>query len=144
MIACECNGTEKKTETFHESLLKAADAESEQETVRRRQRRGQGDEGMTRESMKHFSDNSDYYAALKRITLYDNVARLRRDSERRYGLTYEEALEYAYENVKAEAERAIKGRRAPKPKTADADPESKKPHAGGNAEGASDSKEKRG
>lgn len=54
------------------------------------------------------------YDALKRITSYQRPDKLRRCSERQYGLPYEEALEYAYENVLEEAARAIKGMRRPK------------------------------
>lgn len=54
-----------------------------------------------------------YYDTLKRITKYDSVERLRRTAEKAYGLPFEEALEYAYENVISEAERAVRGRRRP-------------------------------
>ena len=56
-----------------------------------------------------------YFDALKRITGYDSLARLRRTAQKLYGLPFEEALEYAYENMKSEAERAIRGKRRPKP-----------------------------
>ena len=55
-----------------------------------------------------------YYEALKRITRYATVDQLRRGSEKDYGLPFEEALEYAYENIKNEAEAAIKGKRRPR------------------------------
>lgn len=58
--------------------------------------------------------NTDYYDALKRITKYQTVQQLRRNSEKEYGLSFEEALEYAYENVKEEAIRVIKGKQRPK------------------------------
>ena len=64
--------------------------------------------------MRFFGDNADYYDALKRIASYDSVERLRKRAEKDYGLSAEEAIEYAYENVKGEAERAIKGKRRPK------------------------------
>lgn len=64
--------------------------------------------------MKHFANNTDYYDALKRITLYDSVERLRKRAERDYGLTPGEAIEMAYENIKAEAEAAIRGKRRPR------------------------------
>jgi hypothetical protein len=55
-----------------------------------------------------------YYDALKRITQYQTVERMQRDSEKDWGLEFTEALSYAYENVKDDAARAIKGRRRPK------------------------------
>jgi hypothetical protein len=55
-----------------------------------------------------------YYDALKRITLYQSVERLRRSSEKEWGVGYPEALEMAYENIKSDAERAIRGKRRPK------------------------------
>lgn len=61
--------------------------------------------------MKHFANNADYYDALKRITMYDKPERLRSRSERDYGLSGDEALEMAYENVLNEARIAIKGKR---------------------------------
>jgi len=64
--------------------------------------------------LKHFANNTDYYDALKRITLYDSVERLRKRAERDYGLTPGEAIEMAYENIKAEAEAAIRGKRRPR------------------------------
>ena len=63
--------------------------------------------------MKHFANNADYYDALKRITMYDPPERLRNRSERDYGLSGDEAIEMAYENVLNEARMAIKGRRRP-------------------------------
>lgn len=56
------------------------------------------------------------YTVLKRITLYDSPARLRKNSDKHWGLAYEEALEYAYENVRQEAKNAIRGVRLPKAK----------------------------
>ena len=53
------------------------------------------------------------YDALKRITRYDTPDRLRRHAEKSYGLTPEEAIEYAYDNVREEARQAIKGMRRP-------------------------------
>jgi hypothetical protein len=60
-----------------------------------------------------------YYDTLRLITRYDTVERLRKRAEKDYGLSFEEALEYAYENIKGDAERAIRGKRRPRaPKTA--------------------------
>lgn len=53
------------------------------------------------------------YLALKRITCYDTPSKLRKRSERDYGLQGDEAIEYAYENVLSEAKQAIKGVRRP-------------------------------
>lgn len=64
--------------------------------------------------MKKTNENEQrYFDALKRIAEYSSVAGLRRDAEPSYGLSFEETLEYAYENIKAEAERAVRGRRRP-------------------------------
>lgn len=48
-------------------------------------------------------------AALRRIASYQTPEKLRRCSQKQYGLPPEEAIEYAYENVLAEAAAAIKG-----------------------------------
>ncbi len=53
-----------------------------------------------------------YFDALRRISAYMSPEQLRRKCQRTYGLEYEEALEYAYENVLDEA-RVIKGKRRP-------------------------------
>lgn len=55
-----------------------------------------------------------YFDALKRITRYQTVEQLRRKSQSDWGLPFEEALEYAYENVVQEARNAVKGKRRPK------------------------------
>lgn len=52
-----------------------------------------------------------FYVALKRITAYMTTDQLRRRSEKQYGLSYEEALEMAYENVIGEAQAALSGYR---------------------------------
>lgn len=49
------------------------------------------------------------FDALKRIAAYDPPERIRRNSERDYGLDADEAIEYAYENVIGEAKHATKG-----------------------------------
>jgi hypothetical protein len=56
-----------------------------------------------------------FHFALTRITKYQTPKQLRRSAEREYGLSYEEALEMAYENVLEEARGALKGYRKPKP-----------------------------
>ena len=57
-----------------------------------------------------------YWDALKRIASYQSPEKLRRDAERQYGLTADEAIEMAYENVIADAKNAILNRRRPKVK----------------------------
>jgi len=55
------------------------------------------------------------YCALKLIAKgYDTPSKLRRTCERKCGVSYEEALGFAYENIQAEAAAAIKGVRVPK------------------------------
>ena len=67
--------------------------------------------------MKHAagkqSNEQRYFDALKRITQYQSSDHLRRGSEKEWGLPFAEALEYAYENVRDDARRAVKGRRRP-------------------------------
>lgn len=65
--------------------------------------------------MKARIDYEDrFYRALKRIAAYMSPERLRRESEKRYGLDYTEALEMAYDNVQGEAMSALKGYRKKK------------------------------
>lgn len=54
------------------------------------------------------------YDALKRIAQYESPESLRECADEEYGLGGDEAIEMAYENVIAEAKRAIAGRRRPK------------------------------
>lgn len=63
--------------------------------------------------MKYFADNADYYDAPKRIASYDSTDKLRKTAEKRYGVSYEEALEMAYENMQIDAKNAIRGKRRP-------------------------------
>lgn len=61
------------------------------------------------------SNEQRYYDILKHIARnYQTPDQLRRNSEKEYGLDAEEAIEYAYENVIFDAQRAIKGKRRPK------------------------------
>lgn len=53
------------------------------------------------------------YDALKRITQYDSPAKINRTAGKRYGLSPEEVLEMAYENVLEEAKAAIRGMKRP-------------------------------
>jgi len=56
-----------------------------------------------------------YYDVLKRIAKgYQTPDQLRRRSEKDWGLEYHEALEMTFENLQAEAARAIHGKRRPK------------------------------
>jgi hypothetical protein len=58
---------------------------------------------------------TDYEArfayALRRIVAYMTTRQLRRQSEKKYGLSYEESLEMAYENLIEEARAALRGYR---------------------------------
>lgn len=65
-----------------------------------------------------------FYAALKRITIYDPPAYLRKSSEMAYGLDHAEALEMAYENVIREAKAALCGYRRPSAKVGTGNPAS--------------------
>lgn len=60
------------------------------------------------------SNEQRYYDTLKRIAAYQSPERLRRASEKHWGLPYEEALQYSYENIQQEAKNATKGKRRPK------------------------------
>lgn len=60
------------------------------------------------------TDNERFYLqALKEIASYDSAEWLRRNCEKKYGLSYEEALEMAYDNIRQEAKYAVTARRAP-------------------------------
>jgi hypothetical protein len=54
-----------------------------------------------------------YFDALKRITKYQTPERMRRASEKDWGLPFDEAIEYAYENIQQEAKNALGNRRRP-------------------------------
>jgi len=54
------------------------------------------------------------YAALSRIAAYDSPEKLHRTAGKRYGLSGNEAIEMAYDNVREEAKAAIKGVRKPR------------------------------
>ena len=56
-----------------------------------------------------------YFDTLRRLAKdYLTPAQLERDSEKKYGIPYHEALEMAYENMQLDAAAAIKGKRRPK------------------------------
>lgn len=61
------------------------------------------------------SDAQLYFDALKVITKYMSPDKLRQIAEKKYGLSPEEAIEMAYENVLETASATIKGKRRPKP-----------------------------
>lgn len=60
--------------------------------------------------------------ALARIAAYMSPERLRRESQKLYGLDGDESIEMAYENVLFEAKAAIKGVRRPGSPTRKAKP----------------------
>jgi hypothetical protein len=60
------------------------------------------------------TDAEIYFHALKRIALYRDPEWLRKNGEREYGISGQEAIEMAYENVLCEARDAIRGKRKPK------------------------------
>ncbi len=60
---------------------------------------------------KHFMQ---LLMALKRITKYQTVERLKRNSQKDWGLSSDEAIEMAYENVIAEAKAGLKSVRVPR------------------------------
>lgn len=69
---------------------------------------------MTEAQRKRISlDYAVMYTFLRRIAAYEPPERLRRQSEKDYGLEFHEALEYAYENVLQEAKSALKQVRKP-------------------------------
>lgn len=57
-----------------------------------------------------------FHDALRRILAYMTPEQLRRQSEKAYGLSYEESLEMVYDNIQGEARAALAGYRRPKPK----------------------------
>lgn len=64
---------------------------------------------------KERDDYERMRAALKRIaTRYLTPAQLERDAEKRLGLSYTEALEMAYDNVRDDARMAVHGVRRAK------------------------------
>lgn len=63
-------------------------------------------------------DYARMYIALRRISAYQSPERLRRSSEKEWGLSADEAIEAAYENVIQEAKDGLRGIYKPKPKSA--------------------------
>jgi len=64
--------------------------------------------------VKAESNEQRYFDTLKRIASYQSPEWLRKHGEDEYGITSDEALEYAYENAINDAKRAVKGKRRPK------------------------------
>jgi soluble cytochrome b562 len=64
---------------------------------------------MTKKQMQDFNKMRN---ALIEITKYQTPDKLRRDSEKDWGLEFEEALEISYENIQSTAKYAVKGVRA--------------------------------
>lgn len=54
------------------------------------------------------------YDTLKQISKFQTLEQLQRNSEKQYGLEYNEVLEMAYENIINGAKLTIKGIRRPK------------------------------
>lgn len=72
-------------------------------------------------SVKNKHNEQRYFDALRLITSYQSVERLRKDSQSDWGLPFEEALAYAYENVINHARLAIRGKRRPRTEQAQTD-----------------------
>jgi hypothetical protein len=69
---------------------------------------------MTEAQRKRISiDYAVMYTFPRRIAAYQTPERLRRSSEKEWGLPYDEALEMAYDNVLQEAKGALKQVRKP-------------------------------
>lgn len=62
---------------------------------------------------KQIQQFNQMLSVLKRIAKeYQTTAQLQKNSEKMYGLKYEEALEMAYENIQNDASFAVKGIKA--------------------------------
>ena len=64
--------------------------------------------------MKTIEKYQKIYDTLKQISKFQTLKQLQRNSERQYGLEYEEVIEMAYENIIDGAKLALKGMRRPK------------------------------
>ena len=62
---------------------------------------------MTPKQIEQF--NRMRYVLKKIATEYESVARLRRNSEKEWGLYFDEAIEYAYDNIQRDARNAVRG-----------------------------------
>ena len=69
---------------------------------------------LTESQWKRISeDYAAMYVALRRISKYEPTERLRRHSEKCYGLNADEAIEMAYENVIQEAKNGLRSVKKP-------------------------------
>ena len=57
-----------------------------------------------------------YFYILKRISSYMRSEEILKKAEKAYGLEPQEALEYAYDNIRGEAVNVLRGKRRPKDK----------------------------
>jgi len=64
---------------------------------------------MTKKQIENYNKMRN---ALIEITKYQTPDKLRRDSEKDWGVDFEEAIEMAYENIQGIAKYAVKGIRA--------------------------------
>ncbi len=64
--------------------------------------------------MSRINYEERFRTALRRIVAYQTPAQLRRNCEHTYGLSFEESIEMAYENIQGEARAALAGYRKPK------------------------------
>lgn len=69
---------------------------------------------MSERTQRKLAAEERMYVALQRIAAYQSVSRLRRSSNKDWGMDFEEALEMAYENVLQEAKNGLKGIRKPR------------------------------
>jgi len=61
---------------------------------------------MTKKQIENYNRMRE---ALLEISKYQSTGKLRKDSEKDWGLEYEEALEMAYENIQETAKFSVKG-----------------------------------
>lgn len=62
---------------------------------------------ITEKQMKQF--NIMRFALIDIAKNYKTPAQIRRDSEKQYGLDFDEAIEFSYENIQSLAKMAVKG-----------------------------------
>ncbi len=60
------------------------------------------------------SNEQLYFDALHKVRKFQTSEWLKRNAEKQYGLSYEEALEMAYDNIRVIAEVMLMGKRRPK------------------------------
>lgn len=66
------------------------------------------------------SNEQIYFDALRQILKYQTPEQIKRNAEKRYGCSGNEALEMSYENMQHVARCAIRGKRRPKDEVKDA------------------------